>query len=351
VQGFADGKNILPANFLYYVLVYIFCGLSNHFTLIMGATALITALFITIKFQVTRWLLQHYTQLLPNQVLILSSMQLVVMSLPSLEVLTGGSAYFIPQLPPNTWHNSTLICVFPWALLLFQHSYESIFAPNRQNWLILTSLIFLNIIIKPSYFLVLIPSYPLAWVLFTNGTILKQKIFWLYMLPVLLGIFLLLIQHHFLYHDIRSVYYLSGRTEGAALIKPFHVWRGHARNLPLSFLLSLAFPIYLTIAFGKQFWHSKWVQYIYLSSFFALCIYVLVSETNEHTFAKNYSWQLYITNYLLFTFGGAFILEQTRMLPWRVLNTKHRIALILYGLHVLSGFVYLLRMLITRDYH
>jgi hypothetical protein len=350
IQWFAEGKNILPANFLYYVVVYLLSGFSRNFTLIMGATALAAAIFTTLKFQVTRLFLKHFTQLNAREILALSTALILVMSLPSLEILRGGKSYFLPQLPPNTWHNSTLVCLFPFAIALFWVSFESIFNQNQQNWLFLTGLIILNLLIKPSYFLVLIMAYPLAWVWFKGFSILTKKSFWVYMLPLILGLLILSIQQHFLYNDTRSVYYLTERTEGSILIKPFHVWQGHTKNIPMSFILSLAFPIYIFIVWGKKLFQSKLMQYLLISSFFSLSIYILISETHEHTFAKNYSWQLYITNYLLFALGGAFVLEKIKNISLKSLEKKDKIALVLFALHVFSGVAYLLKMLITKSY-
>lgn len=350
VQWFAEGKNILPANFLYYLIVYALSGFSKNFVLIMGATAMTAAIFITLKFYATRLFLNHFSKLKPKEVLGLSISLLVVMSLPSLEILRGGKFYFLPQLPPNTWHNSTLVCLMPFAIALFSISYTSIFKQSKNNWIQMTCLVVINILIKPSYFLVFLAAYPLAWLWFNGFSILKNKVFWLYMSPLILGLIMLAIQHQFLYNNVKSVYYLVERTGSAAVIKPFHVWYAFAKNIPMSFILSLAFPIFLFSVWGKTLWQSKLMQYLLMSSFFSLCIYILLSETNEHEFCKNYSWQLYVTNYLLFTLCGAFLIEKIETWKWQSLVRKEKIALIFYALHVLSGVIYLLKMLITRSY-
>ena len=351
IQWFAEGKNILPANFLYYFIVYIVSGFSKNFTIIMGATALVAAIFIAFKFYISRLFLQRYTLLNQKEILWFSASLLVVMSLPSLEILRGeGKAYFVPQLPPNTWHNSTLICLFPFAISLFSISFVSIFNKNKRNWLYFSGLILLNILIKPSYFLVLVMAYPLSWIWFEGICVLKKKVYWFYMIPLAFGLLILVIQHQFLYNDPRSVYYLSERTEGTIAIKPFHVWYGFSHNIPMSFILSLAFPIYFLSIWYKKVIESKLLQYLLITSFFSLSIFIIISETSRDEYCKNYSWQLYITNYLLFAVCGAMLFEKIKLRKWQSLSPKEKIALILYLLHILSGLLYFLKMFITKSY-
>lgn len=350
VQWFEEGKNILPANFLYYFFVIIFSGFSKNFTIIMGATALVAAIFITLKFYITRLFLQRYFELSQETMLWFSTSLLIIMSLPSLEILEGGKAYFLPQLPPNTWHNSTLVCLFPFGIALFSVSFESIFKQNKKTWLYFTVLIILNLLIKPSYFLVLIMAFPLSWIWFEGVTVLSKKVFWFHMIPLALGLMILAIQHQFLYNDVRSVYYLPERTEGAIAIKPFHVWHGFSQNIPMSFILSLAFPICFLSIWYKKVIESKLLQYLLITSFFSLSIFIIVSETNEHEYCKNYSWQLYITNYLLFTVCGAMLFEKIRLRKWQSLSPNEKIAFILYLLHILSGLLYFLKMFVTKSY-
>ena len=205
-------------------------------------------------------------------------------------------------------------------------------------------------LIKPSYFLVLLMAYPVAWIWFNGLSILTKKTFWFYMIPLVLGLIILAIQHHFLYNNIRSVYYVASRTEGAVSINPFHVWQGFSSNIPVSLLLSLTFPIYIFAIWYKELRQSKLLQYLLISMFFAFGIYILISETSEHEFCGNYGWQLYITNYLLFTLCGAFLLEKAKLEKWQSLGRKEKIAFILYLLHILSGFGYFAKMFITRNF-
>ncbi len=98
---------------------------------------------------------------------------------------------YLGKTVSNVWHNSTIIFLFPFALILFWEEYKIIYKKgycNKGKILLVFILVVLNALIKPSFLFVFIPA-SLFLILFNNDIRLLRKI--KIALPLFLGTFFL----------------------------------------------------------------------------------------------------------------------------------------------------------------
>ena len=69
--------------------------------------------------------------------------------------------YFLGKVSPNIWHNSTTIFLMPFAILLFWKSYQVLSGTQKENTLLISMLVILNVFIKPSFFFVYVSVFPI----------------------------------------------------------------------------------------------------------------------------------------------------------------------------------------------
>jgi hypothetical protein len=163
VLNLSKGFSSIPPNFLYYIVVWFFAGFSTNIETIKLSSAIVLSLAVTFKFGVTQHVLRDYLEktiykTLNNRqlhfILILSAFLLIVFTIPdSWYYHSGRQTLYLGRLVPNVWHNSTIIFLFPLALLLFWEQCCILFFDKKINLWWLSLLIFLNIATKPSFFL------------------------------------------------------------------------------------------------------------------------------------------------------------------------------------------------------
>jgi hypothetical protein len=346
IRDFIDGKILPPTNFLFYIVVYITALFKTDATSLFVASSLILAVAVAAKFIITRQLFkQHMGRLFPesssnNLSIGLSLSMLVVFNLPLLYSIFRGQ-YYIGQIPPNVWHNSTTIFLMPFALLLFFKSYEQLEQPSSKGILPLVVLVVLNILAKPSFFFVFCLIYPLM-LLRVFGL---KKSFWQNLTPVVAGVILVAFEYYLTYK--LSFGNLQGSTSSIS-IDPFRVWRLFSNNIPLSLLASLVFPLAYLAIYWKDLLENHLVQYSVLAYLVGLAIFCLLAEPGPRITHGNFFWQAIVCSYLLFLV--LLIQFVNKVKQFGLKNWRNGLILTAFSLHALSGIIFLARFIVTRTY-
>ena len=176
--------------------------------------------------------LNPLTNRLSAQVASLAMLFVFVIPIPG--YFTDDRYMYIGSFTPNVWHNSTILFLFPFAMLLFEQSWKQLqtFNIKRNGWILL--LITLNLFIKPSFFFVFICVYPLMLLYkYKFG-----KMFWLSLIPVFLGGVLLIFQYIIIYKINTQVI----KDTSSVIFMPF--WKNPELkedmiNIPISMIFSL----------------------------------------------------------------------------------------------------------------
>jgi hypothetical protein len=235
----------------------------------------------------------------------------------------------------------------PFALLLFTTSCEQLERPATKRILAITLLVVINILIKPSFFF----SFCVVFPVFLLKQYSFKKSFWLNLVPVVVGLILVWVEYFLLFVDDSG----SGLTIGF-----FNVWVRYTKNIPLSFLGSVFFPLIYTIFYWKDLKKDLLYQYSVALFFVAILLFSLVTQKEQGKFHGNFGWQYIITNYLLYMVIVTRLLWKTirdiageilNLRSWFVkLNWQNKILLVTYSFQFLLGVYYLVQTIITRNY-
>lgn len=230
-----NGDIAPPANFLYFLLVGLLAYTQSPPALWPASIFLLTIAVVG-RYHVTKTLFDQERAVEPEGWLLralpflFSGGLVVAFSLPPM--MLGGRYYYLGQIPPVVWHNSTTIFLFPFSLLLFASCLRQLKEPTTKGswWMLL--LIVLNVLIKPSYFFVVVVVFPL-FLLYKHRL---NRSFFKGLWPVVLGGLFLLAEYVLIFKFGLSN--AQGKEVGIT-VDPFLVWSRFSNNLPLSLLVSV----------------------------------------------------------------------------------------------------------------
>jgi hypothetical protein len=336
-----------PANILYYLILYTVALFNTGFQPLSISTVIVLSSAVTAKFILARRFAIYYfkeiaegnSRITPSDrtISLLALFSIFAFSLPTSRILEG--VYYLGQIPPNVWHNSTTIFLMPFAFLLFWISYQQLLKPTPLRIFTLTLLCIVNILAKPSFYFVFCVVYPLM-LLRSFGL---KKDFWLNLIPLVMGSFLLIIQYYLIY----KLGFSNMDAEKSGIgFGPFMVWSHFSSNIAISFLASIIFPFAFVCIYWKDFLKNLLLQYTVLAFLFAVVIFCVLIESGPRLYDGNFFWQCVVCNYFLFLVVSLQFYEKIRsigMTTW-----YNIIILICYAIQVESGFAYLAKLFITH---
>ncbi len=319
-----------PAYSIWYGLVFLVSGLSENYMHLAYTTIVLLALFVSAKYLITYRILSVDNP--DAKIATLISLGLVfvmpVISYYSCDKGAAGSYcitslhVYLGNIAPNQWHNSTLILAMPFNLLLFYFSVRNIQSRQMLPFLVMGILSVISILCKPNYALAFLPVLCIA-ILVLNAKpqqyLLALAKCCLVAVPSLLT---LIYQWYFtfVHNDVL--------TPGAkTIVAPFFVWSNYSPHIPLSLLLSIAFPLLVLVFFFRKmdiYLKLSWIIFLV-----ALAITITFSEYPNWG-AANYFWGSIAANYILFLFSVALLLKQP-------IHWKSKLSYAVFGVHVLSG--------------
>lgn len=346
VLEFALGKKPIPTNFLYYLSVYLlsFCSKNINVLLIFSVILLTTTTFF--KYYITKTIFCNELAVKTNSEIIIANFSaafcIAAFSLPLTYFLTHN--YYVLTFTPNIWHNSTTIFAMPFVLLLFWISQRQLQEFSKKRLMLIAVLIVINIFIKPSFVFVFMVIYPL-FLLKNNG--LFTKLFWINLLPLVAAILLVFVQYTLIYTNSQD----SGNSVG---ISPFYLFKQFSKGynaqfvIVLSTIASFFFPIVVLLK-NKHLLKKDIVLYTVSLVIFAIIIACTLVETGSRKSSGNFFWQIFMCSYILFF---VCILELLKLLKTNNYHyKKYRFEIIALFAHVLSGFLYFVKITLTSSYY
>jgi len=338
---------------LFFWLINLFSGFSQNKVLSGLSLCFLISLASILKsyltFQSIEGLLQKEglkDKLSNFKISIFVSISLVfVFSIPIPNYLVNGY-YFMGGFPSNVWNNSTTIFLFPFALLLFDLSFKQLSAFSVKRNIYIFILVLINILIKPSYFFVLILSYPIL--LFIKYKLTKT--FWLAVLPLLFGASLVIFQFIDIFSGQltvatnSSIIEVSNKSTVAFMPFSFYSEVGEIWELPFTFIFAYLFPLFYFVLHYKILKNNTLVLYTFISIFISIFIYLTLTELGPRRLHGNFQWQIIITSWICFFVFIKLLISDIIHDGW---NKKNRLLFSLYSIHVLSGILYLIKYFVT----
>lgn len=336
-----------PPNFLFYFIVFLFSFFSSSTTVLLQSAVVVLSLSILLKFYFSLKVLSVKSISSTNGLFQNSRLPPLFIAMLCLSFAIPNPFnifYYLGQTPPNIWHNSTIIFLMPFAILLFWQSVNYVQNPSKKLLLNLCLLVFLNAIIKPSFIMVFVPAFSFI-------SLLKNKFsktFFISLIPSIFATVLILLQFLLVFIlEENSIYEKAEKT--SVLISPFEVWSYFSRYIPLSILVSVAFPLAVSIVYFKKLKHQLMFQYSWLCYFIAITIFALLVEAGPRKLHLNFSWQNIVCCYILFLVTGKYWIQYIQ--ERNKLFKADFFILGIFILHFLSGLAYILRLFLRNTYY
>jgi len=350
IKSYADGHIPFQVNFLYYFTVYSISFFSSDLTIILFVSIYVLALITFYKYYIVKKIILSEIEIFNQSQFITSSLAAFLLvfcfSLPSILIL--DNIYYLSNFPANIWHNSTVIFVMPFVVLLFWNSIKQISDYKYSRTFIIVFLIAINIVIKPSFIFVYIIAYPLLIFLKYKFT----RSFWINLIPVIVAIVFVIIQFYFIF--ISST---NNTNESSVKIDLFNVLYHWTRSthwyqilfITLSTILSsYLFPIVLLIR-NKNLLKQDMVLFAVLCSTISILIFYVLSETGSREFDGNFIWQTFICSFLMFF---VCVIQLLKLIFTTETRFKaYKIEIIIFLLHFISGIYYFYRMISSGTYN
>lgn len=356
---FLKERRLFRGNFLMYFVVNLLSGFSGSTKLTKVVLAVLIALSNTGKYVIVR---EAFGRFCPNRFARLFSFALLfVFVIPILWFLELMGLYKNPMwLPgvlnvgnyvPNIWHNSTILCSMPFAILTYLLSLKQFdgFQMGRNGKIALFAVI--GTLIKPSFFFTWIVAFPI--VMFVRCRVRKE--FWCSLIPVALCCICILYEFFSIYFTpplipIDPKYGDSSGTVISIFESPVLLfWKNYCLHLLFVFLFPLVFVLsyWAEIRKDKEFW------FVSIMMIVAIGIDWFCHETGTRAGHGNFSWQLIPCMWLVFY----YILKVVVKCDFSVdefgsvkVTKRGKFFLIVYLFHVLAGIWYLSWYLITGFY-
>jgi hypothetical protein len=248
-----------------------------------------------------------------------------------------GSFWYLGKFSPTIWHNSTLIAVFPFCLLLVKVTLSWLEGFDNKHLFQIFGLGFIILMIKPSFMFCYIPALPLL-------AITSRKIQWK-LLTRLVGIsiffFTLLYIEKVWIFDLDPMIdklYSPGQRPGVS-INPFHVHLHFSKEPLFDFLSSFPSTILFLFFWGKSAFKDQLYRFSFFLLLFALLVYFIFAETGSREFHGNFYWQIPIALYLHYL-SMLLIVFQMLFLNNNLINLKITAFGLVYLIQFVFGLIY-----------
>ncbi|GMQ34306.1 hypothetical protein Ataiwa_25780 [Algoriphagus taiwanensis] len=327
----------------YYFLIYLLDLLFRIKYPFVLSSLLVLTFFIWWKYRIMlAWLSDGQKQKInSNHLLALALVFIGPIVLPAVD----REFWYFGKFSPTVWHNSTLIAVLPFSLILF--SKTILWWENRAQrfpWAIL-GLGLLILAIKPSFLFCFVPLFPLFSALYFSP---KGKPF---AYSCLVSFFLLAgigFEKILVYNwDPIILEDYSEEELPKIAIQPFKVWLHYAFEPFWDFFSSFSLSILFLLLWGKKAFQNKKFTFSFFLLLLALLIYFLFAETGFRQWHANFFWQIPITLLIHQALMLSFVIEQKES-NQRQASWKTRLFFLLFSLNLICGIAYWLRIFTDR---
>jgi len=255
-----------------------------------------------------------------------------------------GDFWYIGKFTQTIWHSSTLICSFPFCIILVWKSIEWIKWHRSVDLWIIFLLSLLVILIKPSFLFCYIPSFP-VFVFLQNYKFSKQLVESIALSLLLFGILLIEKFLIFSWDPVLDILY-SQNEKSQVVISPMKIWFSFTDEPLFDFVTS--FPLLFAVLFfwRKKVFKSPMFKFSMLLLFFAILVFFLLAESGFREFHANFYWQIPIALFICNLSIVYFVLEQF-ILENKKKTLKYIVMFSIYSLQTTLGVIFWLRILIN----
>ncbi len=352
----AEEERVVVPHFLFQILTIIhhsllgFFQVSSHqitvsgvpITYSWGLAGLIVMIevYVGIALVLACWLRSRFN--LPNERRFDNLAYLVAFGLsistPLFILALYDNYFYLGYITPSTIYiiPTQILLKLPslWLFLLTPMLFHD--GTTKRSMLFLAFLALSSGLAKPSWLLVMLPA--LSFIALVHIVIGRYINWWALAVVVLSSITVLAWQFYFKFVDPTSPIYSSK----IVITAPFEVWRYYSDFVFIKIILSVVFPLYVTICFWKQAFNDFYVRYAWLLFLVGLVFTGFLGESEPYLYAGNFIWCGQIACFMLFVATAGFFFSKV-FIPIEKRQLGAWIGSALFGAHVVFGLVYYLR--------
>lgn len=349
-----QGVKDYPPNFLFYFIANLLSFFTSNRFFLYVVLILILSVSTIFKYIITKKIVNDFIfadSLFKRKfVILISFICFFIYAIPDPYLFFFHKKMYLGKIVPVVWHNSTSILLFPFALLLFWKQLQLIIGKHKnttKNIITLVFLIFLNVIIKPSFIFVFIPA---TFLIFVQSFLIKKIKFrelFFQISPLLFGLLLIILSSSLIYLFQYGSFQSESSSIGINLFFTYKLFYPLV-YFPVALLFSLFLPI-ISIFFYTNILKFKPFSYAFILLFISILISVVFVESGPRLYHMNFLWQNIFSSYLLFLTNLIFLFNNYyKNIKF---DYKFIILLILMFCHFIAGFLYLFKYLLLENYY
>lgn len=254
--------------------------------------------------------------------------------------------YYLGQYSPNIWHNPTSLMVKPFAaccffmILGFLTDIGNGKKIKRSRWAVLSILIFLSVVAKPSFVQGMIPGLGVYLIyICVKNRFQRIKEYICLCLTFVPGVLLVLYQ--------MSTFWGAGGTRGAIKIGWLKVISYRSPDVWISLLLSFGFPLLYIVLNRKRTLARTDVQLSICYFVMAWLEYAVLYETVA-TYSGNFGWAQVLATFILWTVIIICFFQDIQhfRMDDKLLTIKNTVLMVVLSIHLLCGCWYVYTLII-----
>jgi hypothetical protein len=265
-----------------------------------------------------------------------------------------GGVMYMGKFTSTIWHNSTTIFVLPISLWLYIESLKYLKSPGGLLLLKMAGIALVILLSKPSFLFAFVVVFPLIC-LFQFG--LTQKYFW-YTLILSASILLaLLLQKNIIYQNAALLdKFLYNSETSKVIIAPFQVWLLWTKYPIINFFSSFLFLLSFVLLKFRHLKRDIEIGYALALLVVSLIIFFTLAESGPRFSHGNFYWQIPITLLIinmvfLKKLLTPYFEEKINIALIKKFSTVDKIILLVFASQFLSGLLYTLKIIFTKNYY
>lgn len=344
-QQMPEEHRLFSTNFLMYFLINLLTFFTGAKYPMRAVLVLLLAAANTAKYTIVREAFREWTSSKTAKLASFSMLFVYIIPLmyflKPLGIFLSADNMYLGYYVPNVWHNSTILCMMPFAIACYLLSVKQFkqYTDRRNKYISL--FLVLSVLVKPSFFFVYVIAYPII-MLSQYGL---SKTFSKSLLPLLAGGICLV-------YEYVTIYY-SGVNDGSSVVIDIaqlftlDFWQSHILYL----VVSLSLPLLFLCLYGRTIVRDPEFWFVLIMLVCGLGIMWCCRETGPRATHGNFGWQTIAAMWFVYFYMLKTVIdsEVSPSLQWG--GYSRRVTLIIFGLHVIMGFVYLSKFLVTKSFY
>ncbi len=328
-------EGAFPAPPGYYGVIYLVDLVFQYkYPLVLSALLILTFSFWWKYYLTFSWIQQQVR--IDQRYVFLLTFSLLFIS-PIFIPAIDGSYWYLGKFTPTIWHNSTLIAVFPFCILLVRETLDWVDSKEKKYLPRLIGLGVIIMLIKPSFLFCFIPALPVFAVWFYPQ---EKKMFAQAIGISITLLFLLFLEKLWIFDldpMITKMYTLEEQSQ--VVINPLRVHLHFSKEPIFDFLTSFPSTLVFLLFFGKMAFKSQFFRFSFLLLGFALAVYLIFAESGFRELHGNFYWQIPIALFLHYL-SMVILVIQVFLKQGKRINLKIGIFGLVYLIQFLFGLVY-----------